>query len=164
MARYAADTEVTSDRSRAEIERTLRRYNASSFAYGWEESQAVVMFSIEGYRVRFILPMPSKNERRFTHTETGRLRSDDVAYREWEQGCRQAWRALSLVIKAKLEAVEAGIVTLVEEFGMHMLLPGGQSVGTIVTQSIEKSYKEGAPPSMLSAAFGMPELTDGSGK
>ena len=34
--RYAAQTEVSSDRSRAEIERTLRKYGATAFAYGWE--------------------------------------------------------------------------------------------------------------------------------
>jgi hypothetical protein len=36
MARYAAETTVASDRSRAEIERILERYGASSFMYGWQ--------------------------------------------------------------------------------------------------------------------------------
>jgi hypothetical protein len=34
MARYASNTDVPSDRSRAEIERTLVRYGADEFMYG----------------------------------------------------------------------------------------------------------------------------------
>lgn len=38
-------------------------------------------------------------------------------------------RALALCIKAKLEAVQAGIVTFDEEFLAHFLLPDGKTVG-----------------------------------
>ena len=34
--RYAETTRVQSDKSRVEIERTLRRYDAEAFMYGWE--------------------------------------------------------------------------------------------------------------------------------
>ena len=34
MTKYAAQTEVTSTRSRDEIERTLERYGADQFMYG----------------------------------------------------------------------------------------------------------------------------------
>jgi hypothetical protein len=46
MARYAAQTEVSSDRSRSEIERTLRRYGATAFAYGWEGNRAQIGFKL----------------------------------------------------------------------------------------------------------------------
>lgn len=39
---YAAKTGVAPDRSRAEIERTLSRYGASQFYYGWDGDRAVV--------------------------------------------------------------------------------------------------------------------------
>ena len=41
MGRYAANTEVGSERSRAEIERTLTRYGATSFMYGWDQAGAL---------------------------------------------------------------------------------------------------------------------------
>ena len=36
MTKYAATTDVPAEKSRAEIEATLRRYGATGFAYGWE--------------------------------------------------------------------------------------------------------------------------------
>ena len=44
MTRYAANTEVSSSRSRDEIERTLERYGADQFLYGWQEESAIVGF------------------------------------------------------------------------------------------------------------------------
>lgn len=38
MSRYAATTEVTSEKSRAEIERTVSRYGATGFMYGWQSA------------------------------------------------------------------------------------------------------------------------------
>jgi hypothetical protein len=55
MSRYAADTSVSAESSRAEIERTLRRYGADGFAYGWEGSRASVMFAMQNRRIRFLL-------------------------------------------------------------------------------------------------------------
>lgn len=109
-ARYASSTTVNSDQSRREIEATLRRYGATAFAYGWEGSRASIGFHTRDRSVRFVLPMPDRNERRFTHSSRG-LRQQKVADAMWEQACRQSWRALALVIKAKLEAVAAGITT-----------------------------------------------------
>lgn len=57
--RYAAGTEVPSDKSRTEIERTLRRYGAAAFAYGWEENTAHVAFKLSGRQIRFRLPLPA---------------------------------------------------------------------------------------------------------
>jgi hypothetical protein len=37
---FAEKTTVSSDKSRAEIERTLSRYGASSFMYGWNQAHA----------------------------------------------------------------------------------------------------------------------------
>lgn len=44
MTRYAETTTVTSDASRGEIERTLTRYGADGFMYGWDQSRAVLGF------------------------------------------------------------------------------------------------------------------------
>lgn len=148
--RYAEGTSVSSDKSRSEIERTLARYGARSFMYGWDESRAMVGFIVDDRQVRFLLPMPDRDARAFTHTPAKNLkRTPTQAAEAYEQAVRQRWRALALVIKAKLEAVEAGIVTFDEEFAMHFLLPNGQTVGDWVAPQLEQVYATGAMPALL---------------
>jgi hypothetical protein len=146
---YAAQTTVASDRSRAEIERTLTRYGASSFAYGWQGQQAMVGFVMHDRHIRFLLPLPDRADRAFTLTPTRRQRTAKQATEAYEQAVRQKWRALALIVKAKLEAVESGIVTFEEEFAMHMLLPDGRTVAEHISPAIETAYATGRVPAML---------------
>lgn len=143
MSRYAATTSVSVERSRNEIETTLVRYGASQFMYGWEGSGAIIAFVVntpQGKRqVRFELPLPSRDERRFTHHSRGR-RTALEAERQWEQACRQRWRALLLVVKAKLEAVESGIATFEDEFLAYIMLPDGGTVGQLLGPQLEAAY------------------------
>jgi len=138
MGRYAEKTSVGSDRSRAEIEKTLVRYGADGFGYGWDGIKAVVTFRKDGIMVRFTLNMPDINSDKFQLTEKGSLRSEEAARKSWEQAQRQRWRALALVVKAKLEAVESGITTFEEEFMAHILLPTGETVGEYTLPQIEQ--------------------------
>lgn len=151
--RYAAQTEVSAERSRAEIEKTLIRYGAAGFAYGWQGAVVVIGFEMQDRRIRFKLPMPDKNLREFTHTPSrGNKRSPQEAEAAWEQATRQKWRALSLAIKAKLEAVESGITTFEEEFLAHIVLPNGKTYGEWAVPQIEQSYKHGILPPLLPGA------------
>lgn len=147
MPKYASATDVTADRSRTEIERTLQRYGARQFMYGWAEEQAVLGFVVAGRQVRFVLPMPDPNE--FRKTPTGRSRTATAANEQHAQAVRQRWRALALVIKAKLEAVDSGIVTFDNEFLAHLVLPTGQTVGDTVVPSVEEAYRTGRTPALL---------------
>jgi hypothetical protein len=149
MPQYAADTSVSQEKSRAEIERTIGRYGADYFTYGWSQDKAMVGFVMNGRQIRFIVTVPDRDDEEFTLTETGRTRSTSAAEAAWEQAGRQRWRALALVIKAKLEAVESGIVSFDEEFGMHFLLPNGQTVGDWVAPQIDAAYETGNMPAML---------------
>lgn len=151
MSRYAENTSVGTDKSRAEIERTLQRYGADGFMYGWQGARALVQFVAHGRQIRFELPLPDRQASEFTKTPTGRDRSEKQAYDAWEQACRQRWRALALAIKAKLEAVEAGISTFESEFLANVVLPGGQTVGAWMTPQIERAYDTGEMPPLLEA-------------
>ena len=159
MPRYAERTTVGSEQSRAEIERTLRRYGADQFMYGWEADQAVVAFRALGRHVRFTLPLPDRSAHEFTtyqrELSNGRVkvyeRSPDVAEEMYEQAVRQRWRALALVIKAKLEAVDAGITEFEDEFLAHILLPDGGTVGEWMRPQVEKAYQTGLMPPLLPA-------------
>lgn len=148
MTRYAQHTEVGSDRSRAEIERTLRRYGATAFSYGWDQLAAVVMFELAGRRIRMRMPLPDRKA--FTLTPGKRLiRSEAAIDREWEQAQRQRWRAMALVIKAKLEAVEAEITTVEQEFLAHIVLPDNSTVGDWAAPQLAIAYQRNQMPALM---------------
>lgn len=150
MKRYAEQTQVSSEKSRAEIERTLARYGATGFFYGWDGPNAVLGFQAHARRVMFLLPMPDRDDPSFVFTAGRKLKRTqtqiDAAY---EQAVRQKWRALALVIKAKLEAVAAGITEFEDEFLAHIVLPGGRTVGAWLRPQLEVAYTTGKMPPML---------------
>lgn len=89
MSRYAENTSVPSDRSRAEIEKTLTRYGATAFAYGWSGATAQIMFEIRttrgGRRVRFALPMPDRSAPEFRLDEKLEAAGWAAGLDVWEQ-------------------------------------------------------------------------------
>lgn len=147
MATYAKSTEVSSSKSRDEIERTLKRYGADQFMYGWDEDKAVVGFRMENRYVRFELPMPDRDE--FTQTPTGKQRVASQVEKAYEQAVRQKWRALALVIKAKLEAVESDISTFEREFLANIVMSDGKTVAHHVLPKIDEDYESGNLPPLL---------------
>jgi hypothetical protein len=154
MSRYAEKTDVTSSKSRDEVERTLERYGADQFIYGWQESQAVVGFRMGGRQVRFSLPLPARDDKAFTeYVSRGKpaARAPDAAAKLYEQALRQRWRALALVIKAKLEAVESGISIFEDEFMANIVLPDGSLVGEWMRPQIAEAYRIGTMPTLLPA-------------
>lgn len=144
---YASGTDVTPDKSRAEIERTLIRYGATKFMYGWDERSAVVMFDMKNRRLKFLLPLPDRKE--FTKTPTGKERTANSAGEAYDQAVRQRWRALGLAIKAKLESVEVGIEQFDEAFMAQIVLPDGGTVGQWMQPQIKFAYEQGVMPPLL---------------
>lgn len=147
MPTYAKDTNVASETSRLDIEKTLIRYGAEQFAYATASGKAMIGFTMHGRQVRFILPLPPQSN--FRQTPTGRDRTEKSQYDAWEQACRQRWRALLLVIKAKLEATECGISTFESEFLANIVLPDGTTAGEFMLPQIAEAYKSGTMPAML---------------
>lgn len=145
--RFAADTSVPIDRSKAEIEKTLARYGATGFLYGWSKQSAQLGFEMLNRRILFRMPMPLIDD--FARTPKGQKRSPADAQRAWEQAQRQKWRALHLVIKAKLEAVESGITEFEEEFLAHIVLPSGQTYGEWAIPQIATAYEQRQMPPLL---------------
>ena len=126
MNQFAKYTKVPAERSRAEIEHTLERYGATGFMYGTTAGQAMVMFEAADRRIKFVVDLP-----------------------EDAQKTRQRWRALLLVIKAKLESVETGIVTFDDAFMPHIVMPDGKTVGEHMRPQIEQAYETGTMPPLL---------------
>ena len=126
MTRYAAKTTVPVARSRDEIERVLGRYGADAFGYAWDTGRSVITFRAQGRHIRFALEIPPEAQEE-----------------------RQRWRALLLVIKAKLEAVESGITDFEEEFLAHVVLPDNRTVGDWLLPQVEQAYLDGGMPKQL---------------
>jgi hypothetical protein len=118
--------------------------------YGWGPTSAVIAFEMLNRRVKFELPLPDRDSQEFKRTPTGRVRAPKQQEEVYEQAVRQRWRALALVIKAKLEAVESGITLFEEEFLSHIVLPDGKTVGKHMLPKITEAYESGKMPSLLS--------------
>ncbi len=150
MSRFAVSTTVSSEKSRAEIERTVGRYGADGFIYGWSDGNAMVAFRMNNRHIKFVLSMPDRQAREFTHTpEREDERSPAKAEAAYDQAVRQRWRALALVIKAKLEAVESGITEFDDEFMAHIVLPDGKTIGQVMRPQIAAAYDTGKVPPLL---------------
>ena len=147
---YAEKTSVSVSRTKADIEKLISRYGAEQFVSGFKGNTAAIGFTISGRQIRFILPLPDKQAREYWYTPgRGNRRTDDAAHTAWEQACRSRWRALYLIVKAKLEAVEAGISTVEREFLYDIVLPDGRTAGEWLAPQIETAYETGQMPPML---------------
>lgn len=146
---YAEGTSVPVEKSKAEIEGLLTRYGADQFVSGWAEKEARIQFRAKGRYIRFVLPLPDPNERRFTHMRQYQRRTADGARKAWEQELRRIWRALALVVKAKLEAVQSGIVSFEDEFMAHIIMPDGKTVAEHAAPMIAQAYEGGKVTALL---------------
>jgi hypothetical protein len=118
--RYAAHTKVPVRRSRDEIERTVERYGADAFGHLRADGKAKVQFRKDGRTVRFEVPIDPDPKQE-----------------------RQKWRALALVIKAKLEATASGILTFEESFFAHIVMPDGRTVYEAAREPLALAYERG---------------------
>lgn len=147
---YAETTDVSPEKTRVEIERVLTRYGADSFMYAMEPGRAGVVFQLDRRRVQFVITIPPASEFRYhppRKNEYGRRERTELQRdKAWAQELRRRWRALYLVIKAKLESVESGIESLDEAFLAQLVLPSGTTFGEWATPQLERVYEGGMPP------------------
>jgi hypothetical protein len=146
MRRYAERTSVPVDRTRSEVERLLRANGATQFVFGHADGHALLAFEIgmdrdgekQKRRLRFLVPMPVQSRSLTEH----KVRAEE----------RRRWRALLLVLKAKLEAVSSSIVTFDQEFLAHIVIDGNTTVGDRMVPSIPQALKTGGSlPPLLGA-------------
>jgi hypothetical protein len=136
MQRYAQTTEVPVDRSRAHIEGLLRQHGAEAFAYGWDPTHDRIQFTLRNRTIRFLLPRPDPKDKKYRLDRRGWIRTDKAIARAIEQADRQRWRALYLVIRAKLEAVEAGIAVYEQEFLAFIVGDNDMTIGDMLVPRI----------------------------
>ena len=150
MGQYAKDTNVSPEQSLMEIRKTLTRYKATGFGIVEDSTRVGVTFDMEGRRVRFVVPLPDRDDKRFKYTSNNRYGyRGEFSEKLYEQGTRQKWRALLLTIKAKLESVESQIETFEEAFMAHLVLPDGRTMGEIAVPQIKMAYETKTMPPLL---------------
>lgn len=149
---YAQNTTVTADRSREEIEKIIRRAGGNRFMSGWDEDEGYgfLLFDLNSLRLKFTVPMPTTDE--FSKTDKGRKRKANQAMQHHEQEIKRRWRALLLVIKAKLEAVDTGITTFEHEFMANVMTPDGSTVGEKLVGRLKEIGATGKLPRLLPGA------------
>jgi hypothetical protein len=157
--RFAENTDVSTERSRAELEGLLAKHGATQRATFSDDDtgRAAVQFRISGRMVRLDVVCPKlesyrpRTEAEWPH---GWKRLSETQRLEWmrkrcEQGARTAWRRLLLVVKAKLEIIADGGSTFEREFLADILLPDGQTVHQALEAKLEESYRSGGMPKLL---------------
>jgi len=161
MSTYADKTSVSVEKSRAEIERILSRFGASQFISGWDQERAYIGFEMKNRMVKLLLPLPRKDDKRFEYTPgRRRVRGPEQRFAAWEQACRESWRALALMIKAKLAGVEQGVTTFDDEFLAHIVLPDGSTAGEFLKPQIKLAYETRKMPNLIPWVAG----PDGTGE
>lgn len=160
MPRFAHDTVVPVERSRAEIEAMVVKYGATHFTSGWTPDAAQIAFQLKELWIRFLLPIPKKDDPKFKFKivkqpygggrTIRKALTENQAEKSRDQEIRSRWRALSLVVKAKLEAVECGISTLENEFLAFIVLPGQAfTVGEWMHDNAMQAIRGGTMPLIL---------------
>jgi hypothetical protein len=138
--RFAEDTKVPAMQSRQEIERLLERHRCAQFgtAVDYEKLLAQVQFKAHGRLVRFRVPLPDPKK----------FPRDDKRSQEE----RRVWRALLLVIKAKLESADSGIETFESAFLAQIVLPNDATTYEVMRPLISDAYTRGLMPKLLPSA------------
>lgn len=128
VRRYAENTSVSVDSSRGEMSGILAKHGVQRMAWGTEPEGDTLQFELDGRRFMFRIAKPTVDSLRerdggqyvYPHNVDWQAK---VA-QEW----RRRWRAHVLLLKAKLEFVEAGDSTLEREFMPFLMLANGSTV------------------------------------
>ncbi len=125
--KYAQGTKVSVGRTQEQIRALVIKAGADSYAVGEHNGAAVVTFHMQDRLIRFVLSVPS----------------DQVTEE------RRRWRALHLVIKAKLEIAREGIESFDSVFLANIVTSEGRTVGERLVPSLQKVVSGSSPLGLL---------------
>lgn len=130
---FAEGTSVPVAKTRAEIEALVTKYGAKRYASGWmDDDRAALSFVAHGRMVRFVLPLPTRDQSlkalRATQFYRHRTPAAGVLDKHHDAEMRRRWRCLLLALKAKLESVETGIETFEQAFLANIVTAGNLTV------------------------------------
>lgn len=114
---YAARTEISVSKSKADIEKLVTRYGADGIGTMTLGGTAQVAFRMKGRNILFRMGIPDNPQKE-----------------------RSIWRALLLTIKGKLESSECGIESFEDAFLANIVMPNGQTVSEMTRPVIASHY------------------------
>jgi hypothetical protein len=123
---------VPVDRTKGEIEAMLTDYGARHFAYFVDPKGAMVIFEVQGRRLRFNVPL------------------EEGASPKAVRSRNQRWREFLQCVRAKLESVTTGIESFTEAFLAHMIMPDNRTVYEHVAPQIAQVAECGETKPLLS--------------
>ena len=158
---YAATTKVSPEKSEAELKQTLRRAGANRVVIATDDvvGRILVSFEIDQRVVRIEVPLPLALEtEKLIKKDAPRgwyawpeKRKREFIERHRDQEERQRFRALLLIVKAKLEIISIGLSTVEREFLADLVLPGNTTVMQQVAPKIRTAYETGVATPLLGA-------------
>ena len=137
MAKYAEQTTVPISSSKAQIEDTFLRYGIDEFGFGTSPRGDGIIFKKDKKVYKLNVPNPNPKDYK---TEI-----------KYQQAKRQRWRILLLSLKAKLEEIEAGLISFEDQFLAYMTLPDGSSIADFIKlpENQEKLEKSKMPKLLM---------------
>lgn len=165
---FAEGTSVSVEKTKLELERLLVKYGAKQYgtAHDEENGTALVYFKMSDRHIRLPIPIPQLTDwadpskgswdnrklKKETPRTWDRMGADGKAAwvrKEWEQVCRQRWRCMLLIVKAKLELISMKLSDVEREFLADITLPDGRSIAELLKPVIERAYLSGTMPPLL---------------
>lgn len=129
--RFAEDTSVPVEQTKGDLEVMLRRRGAEAFAYAWsQDGRCSLRFVLAGLPIRIAMAALKPEDVAVSEAALRRAGNNaaQLVRQRREQEERRRWRALALVVKANLEAIDSGITTVMEAFFPWLVLPNGATV------------------------------------
>ncbi len=148
--RYAEGTEVSVERSRVELEKLLVQHGAEGFMNAYSSAGAMLVCDLHGLRLRWDIPMPREEDLRTAKKPRTKEAVRNALDAEW----KRRWRALCLIVKAKLEVTSSGERSLEHEFMADVMLPDRSTVGMALAHQLKEAANSGNLPSLLQLGSG----------
>ena len=155
--RFAEGTTVDVSRSQEQIKKLLGEHGCKQFMLAEGQTPdgrtiGIIQCFIYERMIKYQVEYPSAKP--FVRDGRGHRLTSDQVHRRQEDEWKRKWRALQLIIKAKLEIVLSGDSTFEREFMADICLPDGGTVGDHMTDRIADAYATGTMPNLLGSGGG----------
>ena len=147
--RFAEGTRVPIETTRMELERALRAYGADAVVIGWDGPTSTIAFRIQGRHVKYVIQRPERSESVISSSPSGKPRPAHAIPEAIAAEHRRRWRALLLIVTAKLELVASGDSDFEDEFLSRLMLPDGTTVREWMVPQIDAAYQTGRMPALM---------------
>lgn len=131
--RYAQGTTVPIAKTRVDLEAVLRKHGADQIMSGSDSAARIGFVGFTLRKRQYRIQLPARSIRG--------VKPDQLE--------REQWRALLLIIKAKLEFIRDGFTEPEQEFMAHVVLPNGATVGEELAPRLAEAYATGNMPRLL---------------